>query len=173
MPSEGAHDGTGFTQAFDTIPSWDFTFFAPSNEAFENTGQYYETYAKTQKGKWWLGDLLQHHYIPNTKLPTSAFNETEKRIQTGTYMFISAQKTGDTLTLNSVATVTEADLQVERVRCPRSDLAVLIDLTSSQGVVHIIDHILNPAAQIYNVDLPRVSQRFIAGSCSNPLLPYC
>lgn len=42
-----------------------------------------------------------------------------------------------------------------------------------QGIIHIIDHVLDPSAQIFNVDLPKVSQSFIAGSCSNPDLPYC
>ncbi|KAM0327556.1 hypothetical protein ACHAQA_005847 [Verticillium albo-atrum] len=145
----------GFTEAFDTVPSWDFTFFAPSNEAFNNTGQYFDTYAATAKGKWWLGNLLQHHYIPNSKLARSIFNTTETRVQTGTYLFIGTQVVGGTLTLNGVSKVVDSDLPVER------------------GVVHIIDRILDPSAQVYEGDIPRAPQRFIAGSCSNPALPYC
>lgn len=37
----------GFAKAFDTAPTWPFTFFAPSNEAFEHTGAYYNTFATT------------------------------------------------------------------------------------------------------------------------------
>ncbi|KKP05653.1 hypothetical protein THAR02_02207 [Trichoderma harzianum] len=51
----------GFGEAFDTAPSWSYTFFAPSDTAFRNTGAYYSTFAATPKGKWWLGNLLQHH----------------------------------------------------------------------------------------------------------------
>ncbi|KAG7120536.1 Periostin like protein [Verticillium longisporum] len=146
----------GFTTAFDTVSGWDFTFFAPSNEAFNNTGQYLETYAATAKGKWWLGNLLQHHYIPNTKVASSIFNTTKTRLQTGTYLFIGTQVVDGTLTLNGVSKVTESDLAVER-----------------KGVVHIIDRILDPSAQVYEGDIARAPQRFIAGSCSNPALPYC
>ncbi len=162
---------SGFAQAFDTVPGWDFTFFAPSNQAFENTGQYFETYSETLKGKWWLGDLLQHHYIPNSKLPAATFNATETRIQTGTYMFIKAQKADGVITLNDVATVTEADIEIEKASSSPWDPGNVSD--QIQGIIHVIDHILDPSAQVYNVDLPRVPQRFIAGSCSNPLLPYC
>lgn len=37
----------GFVKAFDTAPTWSFTFLAPSNEAFENTGAYYSSFAAT------------------------------------------------------------------------------------------------------------------------------
>lgn len=37
----------GFVKAFDTTPNWSFTFFAPSNAAFEHTGSYYESFAAT------------------------------------------------------------------------------------------------------------------------------
>ncbi|KAK7711100.1 hypothetical protein SLS57_008190 [Botryosphaeria dothidea] len=112
----------GFAKAFDTYPSWNFTFFAPSDEAFNNTGSYFETYLRTPKGIWWIGNVINHHYIPNTALEKGDFNSTLSRIQ---------------------------------------------------GVVHIIDRILDPSAQIFEKDLPKVDQKFIAGSCSNPELPYC
>lgn len=41
------HSVTGFEEAFDTNPTWNFTFFAPNNDAFNNTGQYFETFEKT------------------------------------------------------------------------------------------------------------------------------
>ncbi|KAF3356921.1 hypothetical protein VDGD_04758 [Verticillium dahliae] len=166
----------GFTTAFDTVPSWDFTFFAPSNEAFNNTGQYFDTYAATAKGKWWLGNLLQHHYIPNTKVASSTFNTTKTRLQTGTYLFIGTQVVDGTLTLNGVSKVTESDLAVERVGINQIvgllEQVLLID-PNEKGVVHIIDRILDPSAQVYEGDIARAPQRFIAGSCSNPALPYC
>ncbi|KAF3345998.1 hypothetical protein VD0002_g6730 [Verticillium dahliae] len=166
----------GFTTAFDTVPGWDFTFFAPSNEAFNNTGQYFDTYAATAKGKWWLGNLLQHHYIPNTKVASSIFNTTKTRLQTGTYLFIGTQVVGGTLTLNGVSKVTESDLAVERVGINQIvgllEQVLLID-PNEKGVVHIIDRILDPSAQVYEGDIARAPQRFIAGSCSNPALPYC
>lgn len=37
----------GFVKAFETAPTWYFTFLAPSNEAFENTGAYYSSFAAT------------------------------------------------------------------------------------------------------------------------------
>ncbi|KAF7539155.1 hypothetical protein G7054_g2383 [Neopestalotiopsis clavispora] len=145
----------GFAQAFDTPTSWKYTFFAPSNTAFEKTGQYFATFANTPKGKWWLGNLLQHHYVPNTELKSSAFNSTALRFQTGSFLYVGAQVDGGQLRLNDASTVTEADIQL------------------TNGMVHIIDHFLDPSTQIFEADLPRASQSFIAGSCSNTALPYC
>ncbi|KAL4967190.1 uncharacterized protein BDV14DRAFT_198289 [Aspergillus stella-maris] len=151
-----ALDGpAGFKEAFDTNPTWDFTFFAPSNEAFEATGEYFETFEKTPKGQWWLGNTLLHHYVPNSVLKMSAFNGTHQRFQTATYLFVSAQMQDDDLVLNQVARVVEGDIPVTR------------------GVVHIIDRILEPAAQVHEADLPWIEQGFIAGSCSKPELGYC
>lgn len=39
--------------------------------------------------------------------------------------------------------------------------------------MHIVDRILDPSAQLFQTELPKVSQGFIPGSCSNPQLPYC
>ncbi|EEU34961.1 uncharacterized protein NECHADRAFT_78540 [Fusarium vanettenii 77-13-4] len=151
----------GFVQALNTSATWQYTFFAPSNKAFNNTGEYFETFAKTAKGKWWLGNLIQHHYVPNAKLKTSDFNSTTIRLQTSTYLYVSAKTVGEDLLLNSAATVTEGNLPVTN------------GINSPQGIVHIIDRILDPSAQIFESDLPQVKQGFIPGSCSNPLLPYC
>ncbi|RMJ16101.1 hypothetical protein CDV36_004229 [Fusarium kuroshium] len=145
----------GFVQALNTSATWQYTFFAPSNDAFNNTGEYFETFAKTAKGKWWLGNLIQHHYVPNAKLKTTDFSSSTVRLQTSTYLYVSAKKADGDLVLNNVATVTEGDLPV------------------TNGIVHIIDRILDPSAQIFESDLPQVKQGFIPGSCSNPLLPYC
>ncbi|KAK7433634.1 hypothetical protein Landi51_13844 [Colletotrichum acutatum] len=132
-------DGSaGFTEAFDTVPTWDYTFFAPSNAAFEkHTGQYFNTFTPTPKGKWWLGNLVQHHYVPNSQLLTSVFNETATRIQTGSYLYIGTQ------------------------------------VKDGQGIVHIIDRVLDPSAQLFEADKPKAGQKFIAGSCSDTSLPYC
>ncbi|KAI8307069.1 hypothetical protein K4K61_003910 [Colletotrichum sp. SAR11_59] len=146
----------GFLEAFDTTPTWDFTFFAPSNDAFaKHTGQYFNTFTPTPKGKWWLGNLIQHHYIPNTQLNISVFNETASRIQAGSYLYIGTQIKDGTLWLNDVATVTEGDLRV------------------TKGTIHIIDRILDPSAQLFEVDRPKAGQKFIPGSCSDTSLPYC
>ncbi|KAL7794845.1 FAS1 domain-containing protein [Trichoderma afarasin] len=145
----------GFSEAFDTAPSWSYTFFAPSDTAFRNTGAYYSTFAATPKGKWWLGNLLQHHYVPNSQLLVKNFNSTYTRFQTGTFLFVGAQIVNGNLTLNKVSRVTEADIPV------------------TKGIVHVIDHLLDPSAQILEVDLGKTSQGFIPGSCSNPALPYC
>jgi hypothetical protein len=37
----------GFQEAFDTNPTWKFTFFAPNDEAFNHTGRYFETFEST------------------------------------------------------------------------------------------------------------------------------
>ncbi|KAJ5708164.1 FAS1 domain-containing protein [Penicillium malachiteum] len=145
----------GFVQALNTTPTWQYTFFAPSNTAFNNTGEYYETYSKTPKGKWWLGNLIQHHYVPNSKLSTNEFSTNPSRIQTSTYLYVGTQIANGTLLLNNIASVTEGNIEV------------------TNGLVHVIDHILDPAAQIFQVDLPKASQSFIAGSCADPSLPYC
>ncbi|KAH8680797.1 FAS1 domain-containing protein [Xylariales sp. PMI_506] len=148
-------DVSGFTEAFNTPTNWKYTFFAPSNTAFEATGQYFQTFAATPKGKWWLGNLLQHHYVPNTALQSSAFNATYSRFQTGSFLYVGARVDGDELKLNDASIVTEANIVV------------------TNGLIHIIDRFLDPSAQIFESDLPKVSQSFIAGSCSNTALPYC
>ncbi|CZR65749.1 uncharacterized protein PAC_15649 [Phialocephala subalpina] len=145
----------GFLQAFDTAATWSYTFFAPSNAAFNNTGAYFSTYAATPKGKWWLGNLIQHHYVPNSQLKTTSFNTSYTRIQTGSFLYVGTQIVDGQLVLNNVSTVTGANLPV------------------TSGIVHIIDHILDPSAQIFEPDVGKTSQSFIAGSCSNPELPYC
>ncbi|KAL4734922.1 FAS1 domain-containing protein [Aspergillus similis] len=145
----------GFKEAFNTEPTWSFTFFAPNNDAFENTGRYFLTFYETPKGKWWTGNTVIHHYVPNTILKKENFNETYQRVQTGSYLFVGAQLDNEELVLNQVAKVVESDISM------------------SGGVVHIIDHILDPAAQIFDADIPWLKQTFIAGSCSNPALPYC
>ncbi|SNX85119.1 uncharacterized protein MEPE_03828 [Melanopsichium pennsylvanicum] len=152
----GLLDGSaGFVQAFQTEPTWDFTFFAPSNDAFENLGEYYRTFLATPRGKWWFGNQMMHHYVPNTALNSTAFNATETRIQTATYQYIGAKLSAGKLVLNGVATVTNPDNNI------------------TKGMVHIVDHVLDPSAQIYNVQLPAEPQAFIPGSCSNPNLAYC
>ena len=72
-------------------------------------------YAATLKGKWWLGNLIQHHYVPNTALELSSFNSTELRFQTGSYLYVQAQLQNDQLILNDVASVTEANIAVTNV----------------------------------------------------------
>ncbi|KAF0329801.1 beta-ig-h3 fasciclin [Colletotrichum asianum] len=135
----------GFLEAFDTTPTWDFTFFAPSNDAFaKHTGQYFNTFTPTPKGKWWLGNLIQHHYIPNTQLNISVFNETASSTR---------QRRG--YRPGRISTVTEGDLRV------------------TKGTIHIIDRILDPSAQLFEVDRPKAGQKFIPGSCSDTSLPYC
>jgi hypothetical protein len=34
-----------------------------------------------RKGKWWLGNSILHHYVPNTNLKSSNFNETYQQFQ--------------------------------------------------------------------------------------------
>ncbi|CAK7229688.1 hypothetical protein SCUCBS95973_007309 [Sporothrix curviconia] len=153
----------GFTQAFNTTPEWSFTFLAPSNTALaNNTGAYFSTFAAQPKGKWWLGNLLQHHYVPGSALTLAdlaAGDGTVQRLQTGTYLYVSVQAESDSASsqvlLNNVASVSTADLAV------------------TSGVVHIIDHVLDPAAQIFEPAYPSVSQAFIPGSCANTALSYC
>ncbi|KAI1474103.1 FAS1 domain-containing protein [Daldinia eschscholtzii] len=148
-------ESSGFLQAFDTVPTWNFTFFAPSDTAFKNTGEYFEMFAQTPKGKWWLGNLVQHHYIPNSQLKVSAFSTNFTRIQTGTFLYIGAQIVDNKLVLNRAATVAEADIPV------------------TNGLIHILDRIIDPSAMIFEADIEKTKQSFIAGSCSNPDLPYC
>ena len=78
-----------------------------------------------RKGKWWRGNLLQHHYVPNTAIGSTAINSTLVRFQTGTYMYVSVQKdTAGDILLNKVAKVTEANIEVTNVSpCFKLDLA--------------------------------------------------
>ena len=102
----------GFLTAFDTPATWNFTFFAPSNAAFNNTGAYFSTFRSTPKGKWWLGNLLTHHYVPNTIVNIKDFNVTLSRLQTGTHLYISTQRIDGSVILNKVARVIEGDIFV-------------------------------------------------------------
>jgi hypothetical protein len=34
-----------------------------------------------RKGKWWTGNTVIHHYVPNTILKKENFNETYQRVQ--------------------------------------------------------------------------------------------
>ncbi|KAG5751250.1 hypothetical protein H9Q69_011186 [Fusarium xylarioides] len=145
----------GFAQAFSTSADWQYTFIAPSNEAFNNTGEYYKTFASTPKGRWWSGQMLQHHYIPNSRLYTANFTTEKTRFQLGSYLYASTQVKGGDLVLNNVATIVEGDIPV------------------TNGIVHISDRILAPDAMIYEADIGTTKQGFIPGSCSNPDLPYC
>lgn len=105
----------GFIEAFSTSATWQYTFFAPSNEAFNNTGRYYNTFAPTPKGMWWTGQMLQHHYIPNSRLYKANFTTEKTRIQLGSYLWASAQIKDDSLVLNNVAKVVEGDIAVTKV----------------------------------------------------------
>lgn len=105
----------GFRQALATSADWKYTFFAPSNQAFNNSGQYYDTFATTPKGIWWSGQMLQHHYVPNSLLYTSNFTEERTRIQLGSYLWASTQVKDNDLFVNQVATVTEGDIAVTSV----------------------------------------------------------
>ncbi|KAJ5812479.1 hypothetical protein N7474_008780 [Penicillium riverlandense] len=105
----------GFTEAFSTDATWDYTFFAPNNDAFEQyTGRYFQDNAETPKGKWWMGNTIIHHYVPNTALDLSAFSSTYQRFQTATYLYVGAQIVDGDLTLNQVAKVVEGDFHVSK-----------------------------------------------------------
>lgn len=106
---------SGFSEAFATPPTWSYTFFAPSNTAFNNTGEYYSTFLATPKGKWWFGNLLQHHYVPNSQLKSTSFNATVQRFQTGSYLYVSGQIIGSQVILNNASTITSANLPVTSV----------------------------------------------------------
>ncbi|KAF5702849.1 hypothetical protein FMUND_13275 [Fusarium mundagurra] len=109
----------GFAQAFGTSADWQYTFIAPSNEAFNNTGEYCKTFASTPKGRWWSGQMLQYHYIPNSRLYTSNFTTEKTRFQMGSYLYASAQIKGGDLVLNNVATIVEADIPVTNLSARR------------------------------------------------------
>ena len=84
------------------------------------------------------------------------FNSTYQRFHSGSYLYIGAQAVDNvTLQLNRVANIVEGDLMV------------------SNGIVHVIDRVLDSSAVIFEGDLPKLRQSFIAGSCSNEQLLYC
>ena len=46
--SQKINETGGFSNAFSTSPNWDFTFFAPNNDAFDtHLGEYFRTFANT------------------------------------------------------------------------------------------------------------------------------
>jgi uncharacterized surface protein with fasciclin (FAS1) repeats len=148
--SEALDKVGGFSEAFGTDPTWKFTFFAPNNDAFEkNVGRYFNTFEATpygdrnksmrslltvhRKGKWWLGNSILHHYVPNTSLKSSNFNETYQQFQviqhqglkghmswltewqTATFLYVGAEVQNGNLLLNKVATVVEKDIAITQV----------------------------------------------------------
>ncbi|EAW23627.1 uncharacterized protein NFIA_023380 [Aspergillus fischeri NRRL 181] len=114
--SEALDKVGGFSEAFDTDPTWKFTFFAPNNDAFEkNVGRYFNTFESTPKGKWWLGNTMLHHYVPNTNLRSSSFNETYQQFQTANYLYVGAEVQNGNLLLNKVAGVVEKDISITQV----------------------------------------------------------
>lgn len=102
-----------------------FTVFAPTNEAFTNA----------ELGDQDLADVLQYHVIPSEVL--SGDLEPVQTVETlqGEELTIEAAEGSVTITDNSGQTyeVTEADLQ------------------GTNGVVHIINGVLNPAPNIVDV----------------------
>lgn len=102
-----------------------FTVFAPTNEAFANA----------ELGDQDLAEVLQYHVIPNEVL--SGDLEPVQTVETlqGETLTIEAADGSVTITDNSGQTyeVTEADLQ------------------GTNGVVHIINGVLNPAPNIVDV----------------------
>ncbi|GFF34964.1 uncharacterized protein sll1483 [Aspergillus udagawae] len=114
--SEALDKVGGFSEAFDTDATWKFTFFAPNNDAFEkNVGRYFTSFESTPKGKWWLGNSILHHYVPNTNLKSSNFNESYQQFQTATYLYVGAEIQDGDLLLNKVATVVEKDIAITQV----------------------------------------------------------
>lgn len=76
--------------------------------------------------------------------------------------------------LNDVSRVTEADIPVTSVSPSHLSCNDCTQLIMRKGVVHIIDRVLDPSAQIFEKDLPKVpEQAFIPGSCADQSLPYC
>ncbi|KAK0461994.1 FAS1 domain-containing protein [Desarmillaria tabescens] len=149
---------SGFATAFDHVVNgtWSFTFFAPNNDAIESLNERYRDWLVSPLGRDTIGNLLIHHYVPNTKFMTSSFNETYGRFQTGSYLLVGAQAIDNTVVLNRVAHIVEGDINVD------------------SGIVHIIDRVLSPSYQEWEPENARlISQTFIPGSCSNPALPYC
>lgn len=53
---------------------------------------------------------MQPHYVPNSRLTTSYFNQTLLRFQTGTYLYVCGQKMDNRVVLNRVSNVTDGDL---------------------------------------------------------------
>ena len=102
-----------------------FTVFAPNNEAFSNA----------DLGEQDLADVLQYHVIPSEVLSGDLqATQTVETLQ-GEDLLIEAADGTVTITDNSgqMYEVTEADLQ------------------GTNGVVHIIDGVLNPAPNIVDV----------------------
>ncbi|RHZ57489.1 uncharacterized protein CDV56_106954 [Aspergillus thermomutatus] len=98
--SEALDKVGGFPEVFDTDPAWKFTFFAPNNDAFEkNVGRYFNTFEATPKGKWWLGNSILHHYVPNSSLKSTDFNETYRQFQVISLIPLSHQHKYPLLTL--------------------------------------------------------------------------
>ncbi|MEL7833163.1 fasciclin domain-containing protein [Fodinibius sp. Rm-B-1B1-1] len=102
-----------------------FTVFAPTNDAFDNA----------ELGDQNLAEVLQYHVIPNEVL--SGDLQAVQTVETlqGEELTIEAADGSVTITDNSGQTyeVTEADLQ------------------GTNGIVHIINGVLNPAPNIVDV----------------------
>lgn len=59
--------------------------------------------------------MIQHHYVPNSKLSTTEFSTKPSRIQTSTFLYVGTQIVDGTLLLNNVASVTEGNIEITNV----------------------------------------------------------
>jgi len=162
--AQALQEPLGFSTAFDRVPiGYNFTFFAPNNDAFNNVSSNLNVFWARPKGKESLGNTLIGHYVPLSAIPSTAINGTYRHLQTATFLYLGLQKTetDDLIQVNrGQARVVEADLN-----------------GATGGLVHIIDRVLSIATTLYEPDsaavIPKIPQAFIPGSCSNPALPFC
>lgn len=112
----GALQATNLTDAVSTAQ--DITIFAPSNDAFAAIGSLTSNLSTTD-----LADILRYHVVPQVVYSTDATNTTVTTLN------------GTDLTI----TVINGTVFVNNARVIEADVLV------NNGVVHVIDEVLNPS----------------------------
>jgi hypothetical protein len=118
----GALNATGLAETVNTTPN--ITVFAPSNEAFQNIGSALGNLTQDQ-----ITDILTYHVVAQGDSIGYSSN-----LENGTTL---TTVNGESLTI----TVGEGGIFVNNARVVTSDVLI------ANGVVHVIDEVLNPTNQ--------------------------
>ena len=124
-------------QIADTVDQLsDVTIFAPNNSAFQSIGSALPNLTMSQ-----LADILQYHGKSYTHLPSRIKPNTALVIN-GTVAYSSTLMNGTSvpslLGPNLMITITDGDVFVNSAK------VLIPDILVANGVVHVIDNVLNP-----------------------------
>ncbi len=128
--------------------SGNFTVFAPDNAAFDDLLNFLELESVDEIPQEILRDVLEYHVIASTKLKANQLQSQSYATVNGESVVVSVSSAG--VVINSSTNVTTADVE------------------ASNGVVHVIDEVLVPAAVLEVLTAP--TQNIVQLAQGNPNL---